>query len=343
VESSDVACPRLTDLPNPPPDKQGWPWTEESSPCPSQPGDNIQWPRITIITPSFNQARYVEETIRSVLLQRYPNLEYLVLDGGSTDGSVEIIKKYSQWIDYWISEPDGGQSAAINSGLKRGTGVYATWINSDDLLCKDALIRQTAEMVRFATGSGDATDVFSGICHYVDAAGRELSKHQSRIQTLEELVRIDRIWRADGHIVQPEVLFPRQLALKAGGLDPDNHNTMDYELWGKLLIAGARFHYTQVPFAIFREQPEQKTKDVLRQTQSLVNSAMKLVRQSTDFSEPFRETLLAELHQFGIRYEDKHWKASGRIARLGLPRDVVLWLRRLIGGIKRLPASEPRK
>ena len=277
------------------------------------------------------------------MLQRYPNLEYLVMDGGSTDGSVEIIKKYSPWIDYWISESDGGQSAAINSGLKRGTGTYATWINSDDLLCKDALTRQAAEIIRDGAASDDAKKIFSGICQYVDATGREISKHQSTIHTLEELVRIDRIWRANGHIVQPEVLFPRRLALNVGGLDPENHNTMDYEFWGKLLIAGARFRYTEVPFGIFREQPEQKTQDVLRQTQSLVNSAMKLVRQSDEFSETARNALLDELHQFGVRYDERHWKASGRIARLGLPREVVLWLRRLWGGGKRVPASEPRK
>src|SRR5438034_5705212 len=108
--------PRLTDLPKPPDGKQGWPWTEESSPSPVLPSNCSEWPRITVITPSFNQVRFIEETIRSILLQGYPNLEYLILDGGSSDGSVDIIGKYSRWIDYWKSEPDGGQSAAINQG-----------------------------------------------------------------------------------------------------------------------------------------------------------------------------------------------------------------------------------
>src|SRR4051794_9066768 len=98
--------PELKDLPAPPQGKQGWPWTEASSAFEPLPGSDA-WPKVTIVTPSFNQARFIEETIRSVVLQGYPNLEYFVLDGGSTDRSVEIIQKYSKWIDVWKSEPDG--------------------------------------------------------------------------------------------------------------------------------------------------------------------------------------------------------------------------------------------
>ena len=86
----------------------------------------------------YNQGRFLEGTIRSVLLQGYPDLEYFIFDGGSTDNSVEIIEKYSRWLTYWTSEPDAGQSAAINRGLNLSSGLYATWINSDDLLHKNA-------------------------------------------------------------------------------------------------------------------------------------------------------------------------------------------------------------
>src|SRR6185503_20481856 len=129
-----MQSPSLNDLPAPPPGCTGWPWSEESVRVASP-----SFPRITVTTPSFNQRSFLEATIRSVLLQGYPNLEYFVMDGGSTDGSVEIIKKYAPWIDYWVSEPDGGQSAAINRGLQMGTGKFAAWINSDDLLCKNAV------------------------------------------------------------------------------------------------------------------------------------------------------------------------------------------------------------
>src|SRR5437870_43541 len=131
--------PRLRELPPPPKGKTGWPWTEESLQCESSVNDGRRWPRISIVTPSFNQGQFIEETLRSVLLQGYRDLEYLVLDGGSSDNSVEIIKKYSPWLTYWTSQPDAGQSDAINQGLKLASGVFATWINSDDLLCKNAL------------------------------------------------------------------------------------------------------------------------------------------------------------------------------------------------------------
>ena len=94
---------------------------------------------LSIITPSFNQGEYIEQTIDSVLSQKYPNLEYIIIDGGSTDQSVEIIKKYKKHLAYWVSEPDQGQSDAINKGLRMATGEIINWINSDDYYEKDAL------------------------------------------------------------------------------------------------------------------------------------------------------------------------------------------------------------
>src|SRR6266487_3806537 len=112
-----MRCPNLNELPPPPPGKVGWPWTEEApcvsdqNPRPSEALDhNRVWPRVSIVTPSFNQARFLEETIRSVLLQGYPNLEYIMIDGGSADESVEIIGRYEKHLAYWVSEKDRGQS-----------------------------------------------------------------------------------------------------------------------------------------------------------------------------------------------------------------------------------------
>ena len=317
-----MPCPRLEELPAAPAGRVGWPWTEESS-WPEAPAqDGCEWPRITIVTPSFNQGRFLEETIRSVLLQGYPNLEYVVMDGGSRDNSVDIIKKYAQWLTYWVSEPDGGQSAAINRGLNLGTGLFAGWINSDDLLHRDALLSHVSRH-----GLSEKT-IYAGICTYLNSAGARQSAHQGKVHSLEDLARIRTVWRSGGQIVQPEVLFPRQLFIDVGGLDPSNHRTMDYELWGKFLLAGATFKYTDVPFAMFREHEQQKTHDMLRQTRSLIATANLLVSKAS-FSDAKKSELLSDLDQYLCEYEKHHWLATGRLARLGLPRELVRTLRRL--------------
>jgi len=263
-----------------------------------------------------------------VLLQGYPNLEYYVLDGASTDGSVDIIRKYEPWLAGWVSEPDGGQSAAINRGLRWASGSFATWINSDDMLQQDALATQ-AERYGFCDDV-----VYIGDCLYIDEDGRARNLHRGRVHNLEDLVRIRTVWRATerrGHIVQPEVLFPRQLALDVGALDTGNHRTMDYELWGKLLLAGAAFQYTQIPFAMFRLHSAQKTGEGWAQTQSLVKTAVKLVNQSRDLSQRTRESIIADLYA----YECDYWRESGPLARLGLPPGVVLPIRKVHAGLRR--------
>jgi glycosyltransferase involved in cell wall biosynthesis len=288
------------------------------------------------VTPSFNQAQFLEATLRSVLLQGYPNLEYFVMDGGSTDGSVEIIKKYAPWLEQWVSEPDRGQSAAINRGLQLGSGLFTTWINSDDMLCQGALVTH-ASRIGFDVGV-----MYIGDCVYIDEETRPLNVHRARIHSLVDLVRIRTVWRAPeqrGHIVQPEVLFPRQLALDVGGLDVDNHRTMDYELWGKFLLAGATFEYTQIPFAMFRLHGQQKTAQGWAQTQSLIKTAAKLVDQAKNLPEQERRHLVAELQA----YERDYWRDTGLLARLGLPPDVVLPLREVYASWRRRAAQLVRR
>ena len=127
----------ISQLPPPPPGKTGWPWTEETDRATYKEGSS--YPKVTIVTPTYNQGHFIEETIRSILLQNYPSLEYIIIDGGSTDQTLEIIKKYEPWINYWVSEKDRGQSHAINKGMERATGEIVNWINSDDCLNRDAL------------------------------------------------------------------------------------------------------------------------------------------------------------------------------------------------------------
>lgn len=126
----------LKDLPPPPAGKSGWPWTIQDKVLSEKMPDGSEWPRLSIITPSYNQGKFLEATIRSVLLQGYPNLEYIIIDGGSTDNSLEIIKKYDKYLFYWHSQKDRGQADAINQGLEKSTGEILGWINSDDLYVK---------------------------------------------------------------------------------------------------------------------------------------------------------------------------------------------------------------
>lgn len=127
----------LADLPEV--NQKGWPWDEEFNPAGF--ADEINWPKLSIVVPSYNQAAYLEQTLRSILLQNYPNLELTVIDGGSNDGSVEIIKKYSQWISFWRSEKDRGQGHAINLGFSLASGSLYAWINSDDYYLKGTFLK----------------------------------------------------------------------------------------------------------------------------------------------------------------------------------------------------------
>ena len=327
-----MRCPKLTELPPPPAGKTGWPWTEESEWLLETEGEARSWPRISVITPSFNQGEFLEETIRSILLQGYPDLEYIILDGGSTDNSVEIIEKYSSWTSYWVSESDAGQSDAINRGLKRASGAFATWINSDDLLCPNALVRHALEV------GFQANTVYVGFCAYIDQNSRQMYSHRGAVCSLEDLLHIKDVWRAEanrGHIDQPAVLFPRTLAVTVGGLNTQNHFTMDYELWGEFFLAGARFEYTDIPFGMFRQHDAQKTNNMLRQTQSLVDTAANITKRANCLPGNTQNEILTALEVYQATYEKNYWRGTGRLAKLGLPPLVVNPLRRLKAVLQR--------
>jgi len=318
-----MCCPTLRELPAPAKHKTGWPWTGESERLPDKMPDGKPWPKISIVTPSYNQGQFIEETIRSVLLQGYPNLEYIIIDGGSTDNSVEVIEKYSPWLTYWVSEPDRGQSHAINRGLKTGTGLFATWINSDDMLCKNALMR-------LATWADwQAQDVYVGGCVFVDEKGKAFKVHQGRIHSFEDLVCIRQIWRSDGYIAQPAVLFPMQLFWYVGGLDGANHWTMDYELWGKFFLQGASFKYHDIEFGIFRSHKSQKTKDGLRTTCSLVRTTRKFIKMGKFLPKAKRKSLLADLRAYKKEYLSRSGR-RGRLEEIGIPT----WLISILVTIK---------
>jgi len=312
-----VRCPEMKELPDPPSGRTGWPWTEQSTGLPVRAENGQEWQRITVVTPSYNQGRFIEETIRSVLLQGYPNLEYIIMDGGSTDNSVEIIRRYASWLTHWVSEADSGQSDAINRGLRIGSGRFAAWVNSDDLLCKNALVEHARR-----AGFEDSL-VYVGNCLYINESRNRLSRHTGRVHCFEDLVRIADVWHSGGHIVQPEVLFPRELALAVGGLNVENHHSMDFELWGRLLLSGARIRYTGVDFGTFRKHEGQKIGNKWKVLVSMVDAARSLVREADSLPMAAKQRILADLEA----YREAYWKETGGLARARLPRRLVCLIR----------------
>lgn len=219
----------LADLPDPPAGRTGWPWTTASAPMEPRMPDGAAWPRITIVTPSYNQAQWVEATLRSVLLQGYPNLEYIVMDGASTDGSVEVIERYAPWLDEWRSEPDDGQPDAINKGFARATGEILGWINSDDLLLPGAL----EHVARFARAHADAV-AWVGACYRIDTDGRITDTIRPR--GLDEDTLAD--WGKAGFFYQPSCFFDADAWAEIGSLDDRLEYGFDVDLWLKLAKRG---------------------------------------------------------------------------------------------------------
>lgn len=200
--------------------RQAWPWTGTLPTLPPTAPNGLPWPKITIVTPSFNQGQFIEKTIRSVLLQGYPNLEYIIMDGGSRDNTVEIIRKYDPWITHWVSEPDGGQANAINRGWRLATGQVLHWLNSDDYLLPDALAK-----IGRAFAVADPPQVVSGACLLTNAQDVAFA---SKPAVDFDVAHFCQGGKCPG---QPAVFLSAALVRQVGELDPQLNNTMDWEYW----------------------------------------------------------------------------------------------------------------
>jgi glycosyltransferase involved in cell wall biosynthesis len=187
--------------------------------------DGQPWPKISIVTPSYNQGQFLEKTIRSVLLQAYPNLEYVVIDGGSTDQSIELIKRYAPWISGWVSEPDRGQAHAINKGFSQVTGEILAWLNSDDYYMPGALKKVALAFSKRKREVGALT-----------GHGRKVNRSGDTVYTPPVVdLNFDSIldW-TNSNFMQPSCFFRAEAWEQCGPLREDLKYCIDVDLWLKI-------------------------------------------------------------------------------------------------------------
>ena len=245
-------------------------------------------PLISIVTPSYNQAAYLEHTIRSVLSQRGIDLEYMIVDGGSTDGSQAIIQRYADRLAWWVSEPDAGQAEAINKGLRRAQGEYVAWLNSDDLYLPGALSQAVASL----EANPEAGLVF-GNALTIDGEGKPLNQLVFPDWELRDLLAF-RI------ICQPAVFMRRSVLTEAGFLEPSFHFMLDHHLWLRMAQVAPILHIAST-WAAARHHLQAKN-----------------VAQAADFSRETRMLLdwAAAQPAFDAQFASEHKRIEAGALRL---------------------------
>jgi glycosyltransferase involved in cell wall biosynthesis len=257
---------------------------------------SIQWPKISIITPSFNQSRYLEDTIKSILNQNYPNLEYIIIDGGSSDGSLDIIKKYSDSISYWVSEKDRGQSDAINKGFARATGEIVAWLNSDDMYVEGALYH-VAEIYKKYPNA----DLIIGNGYRLNDETGQLTRFCPR----HVAFHLQAFAFGLDYVQQPSSFFSNRMLKKIGLLDMDLHYSMDWDLMYRIGSAG-HVVVTDKPLSYSREYADTKTSTGgFKRWEELWKLGQKMtgLEMTPGSLYFFTETL----NEFLVQNQENHW------------------------------------
>jgi glycosyltransferase involved in cell wall biosynthesis len=211
----------------------------------------VELPLVTIITPSYNQGEFLEQAIQSVLDQDYPHIEYIIIDGGSMDGSFEILRRYSDRLAYWESKPDRGQAQAINKGLKRATGSILSWLNSDDVLCQETVGRAVDVFVQHPE-----IDVVYGHIERIDEQGRLIP---TPILPKDRVTFDKHLAIGESLVNQPGAFWQRTIMEKSGLLDENLSYAIDYEYWLRIAMNNGRFLRLDDTVARFRLSGSSKT------------------------------------------------------------------------------------
>lgn len=279
--------------------------------------DGKPWPRISIVTPSYNQGEFIEETIRSVIDQAYPNLQYILVDGGSTDTTGESLERFRDRIDVLVIEPDEGQSDALNKGFALADGDILAWLNSDDRLLPGALFSVALAFAR------SNADMVAGAVE-VERNGRpelvHLTCHESGPLALERLLDVENEWLSGTFFFQPEVFFTRDLWQRAGGrVNTDLYYSMDYDLWVRMAHAGATLCVIGAPLVIYRMHDAQKTSTVdtyveeLRATTAAWRARLGFGSAPQEVKAPKRPGRICLVNDIGYKFGAGH--AQGTLAR----------------------------
>ncbi len=234
----------LAEFPPPPPTTSGWPWQWVAKAVFSA----APVPRISIIIPSFNQGRFIEETIRSIVLQQWPNLELIIVDGASSDETVDVIRKYERWITYWVSEPDRGQTDAIIKGLSEVTGDVVAWFNADDFFV-DGIFDAVA-----AAWRRDPNAIYAAPVVNFRVRGKE-TIYRPRNLSIENVVQY---WKRKSLWHDPGLFWSRSVVTAVGTPDTSLHYAHDYDYLVRAL-QHARVEYIEELAAGFRLHDDSKT------------------------------------------------------------------------------------